>query len=110
MSEMIRKEAAFFMSSLLTGAILIWCYLILLGFRKVVRHGMLAVNIEDFLYWCVAALIIFASAFLGNSGEIRWYSAAAILTGAWAQWGVLFFLHRFCIKRLKKFRNRGKMT
>ena len=110
MSEMIRQEAAFFMGSLLTGAVLIWCYLILAAFRKVVRHGMLAVNIEDFLYWCVAALIIFTSAFRENSGEIRWYSVAAILLGAWMQWGVLFFLRRICIKLLKKFRNRGRMT
>ena len=110
MSEMIRQEAASFVGSLLTGAVLIWCYLILVGLRKLVRHGMLAVNIEDFLYWCVAALIIFGSAFLENNGEVRWYSAAAILLGAWVQWGVLFFLRRICIKLLKKFRNRGKMT
>ena len=110
MSEMIRQEAASFVGSLLTGAVLIWCYLILVGFRKLVRHGVLAVNIEDFLYWCVAALIIFVSAFRENSGEVRWYSVAAILIGAWAQWGVLFFLHGICIKLLKKFRNRGKMT
>ena len=55
-------------------------------------------------------LIIFVSAFRENSGEVRWYSVAAILIGAWAQWGVLFFLHGICIKLLKKFRNRGKMT
>lgn len=109
MSEIIKKEAAFFTESLLTGAILIWCYLLLLIFRKLVRHGALAVNVEDFLYWCVAALIIFSAAFLGNGGEVRWYSMAAILLGAWAQWGVLFFLRRICIKLLKKFRNRGRM-
>ena len=110
MSVMIKQEAVFFMASFLTGALLIWCYLILVGLRKVIRHGMLAVNIEDLLYWCVAALIIFVSAFLENNGEVRWYSAAAIVLGAWVQWGVLFFLRRICIKLLKKFRNRGRMT
>lgn len=47
MSVMIKQEAVFFMASFLTGALLIWCYLILVGLRKVIRHGMLAVNIED---------------------------------------------------------------
>lgn len=110
MSEMIRQEGMFFVVSFLTGMLLIWIYRILIWFRQMVRHSILVINLEDFLYWCAAAVIIFAAAFQENKGELRWFSAAAILLGAWVQWGVLYFLHRICIKLLKKFGNRGRMT
>lgn len=107
---MIRQEGLFFAVSFLTGMLLIWLYQGLIWFRKLVPHRLWAVNIEDFLYWSVAALGIFAAVFYENNGAVRWFSVAAVLIGAWCQWGVLFFLHRICIKLLKKFKNRGRMT
>lgn len=110
MSDTIRQEAVFFAVSFLVGILLVGEYLLLTGLRKVIRHGNLAVNLEDFLYWCNAALAIFAAVFRENNGAIRIYSAAAVILGAWFHWGVLFFLRRICTKLLKKFKNRGKMA
>lgn len=110
MSEEIRQEAVFFAVSFLTGMFLVILYFILAGLRKLIRHKRLAVEIEDFLYWCVASLVIFAVVFQKNHGQMRLYSVAAFLMGAWIQWKILSFLRRICIKLLKKFKNRGRMT
>ena len=110
MSEGIRQEAAFFAVSLTVGMLLVVEYLLLAGVRRLIRHSDLAVNLEDFFYWCNAALVIFIAVFRANDGAIRLYSAAAVILGAWCLWGVASFLRRICIKLLKKFRNRGKMT
>ena len=110
MSEGIRQEASFFEVSFLVGMLLVVEYLLLVGARRLIRHSDLAVNLEDFCYWCSAALAIFIAVFRVNEGAIRLYSAAAVILGAWCQWRVASFLRRICIKLLKKFRNRGKMT
>ena len=110
MSQEIRQEAAFFAVSFLVGMMLIWEYLLLEGLRKIIRHGRLAVNLEDFFYWCSVALTIFIAVFRENNGVIRIYSAAAVILGAWFQWRVLYFLRWICTKLLKKFKNRGRMT
>ena len=110
MSGEIRQEAAFFAVSFLVGMLLVVEYLLLAGVRRLIRHSDLAVNLEDFFYWCSAALAIFISVFRVNDGAIRLYSAAAVILGVWCQWRVTAFLRRICIKLLKKFRNRGKMT
>lgn len=110
MSEGIRQEAVFFAVSFLVGALLVLEYMLLAGLRKAIRHGQMAVNLEDFFYWSSAALAIFAAVFRENDGAIRLYSAAAVILGAWCQLGVLVFLRRICIKLLKKFKNRGKMA
>ena len=110
MSEAIWQEAAFFAVSFLTGMLLVVEYLLLLGVRKLIRHAKAMVSLEDFLYWCCAALAIFAAVFQENNGALRLYSAAAVILGAWSQWGILFFLRRIGTKLLKKFKNRGRMT
>ena len=110
MSEMIQQESIFFAVSFLAGAILFWIYQILIGLRKLFHHSVWKIKVEDFLYWNVAALVIFAAVFCENEGAVRWYGIAAVLAGAWSQWSLLSFFRWICIKLLKKFRNRGKMA
>ena len=61
------------------GMLLVVEYLLLAGVRRLIRHSDLAVNLEDFFYWCNAALVIFIAVFRANDGAIRLYSAAAVV-------------------------------
>ena len=47
-------------------------------FRGVVRHRMLWINIEDFLYWVIVGLAAFVFLLRENDGVIRWYAIAGM--------------------------------
>lgn len=110
MSSVVRQEILFFAASVLTGVGLLLFYDVFRIFRRVVRHNTLAVSLEDFFYWCSAALIIFAMIFKENSGILRGYAFAGILIGAWLEWLVEVFFQKIWIKLLKKRKKKGKMT
>ncbi len=110
MSEVVRQEILFFSASVLTGIGLLLFYDFFRIFRRVIRHKAWVVSLEDFLYWCAAALIIFGMMFRENDGILRGYAFAGIIAGAWAEWLVEVFFRKIWTKLLKKLRKKGKMT
>lgn len=110
MSEVVRQEILFFAASVLTGIGLLLFYDIFRIFRKIVRHNILAVNLEDFLYWCTVAFIIFGMIFKENEGILRGYAFVGILMGVWAEWLVEMLFRKIWTKLLKKLGKKGKMT
>lgn len=110
MSAAVRQEALFFLASILTGIFLVWSYDLFRIFRRVVPHHMIAVSIEDLIYWLVVSLVIFGMIFEENSGALRGFAFVGILAGIWIQWLVESLFHRIWIKLLKKLKKRRKMA
>ncbi|MDO4522046.1 MAG: spore cortex biosynthesis protein YabQ [Eubacteriales bacterium] len=98
------------MYSILTGIALLTAYDVLRLMRVLIRHRPFVVGIEDFLYWCAAAVVIFSVILEKNDGNLRGYAFAGIILGAWIQGIVLSFFRRIWIKILKNHRKRVKMT
>lgn len=82
----VRTEMISFLSALLTGMTVACVYWCIRKFRRVIRHSLTAVAVEDALYWAGAAIYVFAQIYYAESGSIRWYFVVG--TGA----GVLVFL------------------
>ena len=55
--------------------------------RKIVKTGSAATAAEDIIFLVIAALVLFATAYATNSGELRWYEFAGVFSGA-----ALYFL------------------
>lgn len=110
MSGVVRQEILFFITSMLTGLGLLWIYDIFIFFRNIFHHREWLVSLEDFVYWCFCAGIIFAMIFERNNGIIRSYAFVGILTGVWIQWKIQSLFQKFWIKLLKKRRKTGKMA
>ncbi len=110
MSAVVRQEAVFFFASILTGIFLVWAYDLFRIFRKAVPHHILAVSIEDVLYWIVVSFIIFGMIFEKNNGALRGYSFVGILLGVWLQYLAEVFFRKIWTKLLKKIGKRGKMS
>lgn len=110
MSAVVRQEAAFFFASIMTGIFLVWAYDLFRIFRKAVPHHILAISIEDLLYWLAASFIIFGMIFEKNNGALRGYSFVGILLGVWFQYLAEVFFRKTWIKLLKKVKKRGKMS
>ena len=83
MEQFIIEEARLFVDSLFTGLIVMSLYDILRLFRRIVKHKNIFVSIEDFLYWSMAGVVIFAFVYAENDGRIRWFIIAGICIGAW---------------------------
>jgi len=71
MSEMIFREADFFMTSFLWGILLLIGYDVLRIIRRTVKHGKGIVAAEDLLFWIVGSVMVFQMIYQKNDGIIR---------------------------------------
>lgn len=69
--EEIVNQARLFVLALLTGAGLLLLYDILRIFRRVVKHRMPALAIEDMIFWLFCAFWLFGFMYRQNNGIIR---------------------------------------
>lgn len=83
MEEFIVKEAELFLNSMFTGLVIMALYDILRLFRRIVSHGNMLVGLEDFIFWNMAGIFIFALIYSENDGRIRWFIIVGICMGAW---------------------------
>lgn len=83
MEAFIVAEAQLFLDSLFTGLVIMALYDILRLLRRIVHHGNILVGIEDFLFWNMAGIFIFALIYSENDGRIRWFIIVGICIGAW---------------------------
>ena len=79
------KELLLFMKSVWYGSFLLIVYDGLRILRRVFRHSNFAVSAEDLVFWTGSALFLFAKYFQDNSGILRGYLFAGVITGilAW---------------------------
>lgn len=86
-SESIYREADFFLISMLSGCFMILVYDVLRVFRRLMKHGIFWVAIEDMIYWISCAILIFAMLYQKNDGLIRGFAIGGIVIG------MLFYNH-----------------
>ncbi len=81
MSQSIVVEALFALKCMGMGVVITVAYDLLRIFRNCVRHNRVAVSCEDFFFWVVCAIFIFAVLYRENDGILRWYCIAGALLG-----------------------------
>lgn len=81
MSQNIINESYFFGCCVLTGIAVIFMYDVLRIFRRIVIHGVVAVSIEDFIYWVGCSFFVFHMIYIRNDGIIRGFAILAIVLG-----------------------------
>ena len=74
-------ELQFFARAFLWGVFLALLYDFIRLFRCLVRHGTLALAVEDILYWLACGILIFRMLYEENSGAIRGFAIAAVILG-----------------------------
>ena len=81
MSPGIIKELQFFGLAVLRGVCILAIYDLLRIFRRVVRHGVWPVALEDLAYWIGTSLLIFQLLYRENDGALRGYALLAVGAG-----------------------------
>ncbi|MFG6370045.1 MAG: spore cortex biosynthesis protein YabQ [Lachnospiraceae bacterium] len=81
MSGEIIREWYFWLASIATGACMAFSYDLLRLFRRLIKHGKVAVDLEDLLYWIVWFCFSFALLYYGNNGVIRFAAVFGAAVG-----------------------------
>ena len=80
-SEDIFREMDFFVVSFVLGIVLVLIYDCLRILRRLIRHGVIWISLEDLCYWVFTAFVIFAMLYQKNDGLIRGFSIGGIVLG-----------------------------
>lgn len=81
MSQEIVREAVFLGHALLLGIMITFVYDWFLIARRLIKHNMLFVSLEDFIFWVFCAVSMFVMLYRENSGTLRWFAVAGACLG-----------------------------
>lgn len=77
----IQDEISIFVSACLSGVVLCTMYNAIRIFRRLCRHTLFWISVEDLFYWLWAGLYLFSEMQRTCSGRIRWFYVIGILLG-----------------------------
>lgn len=118
--EMILGQLRYFGASFLCGIVLMFAYDFVEVFRCQVKHKKVAIFLEDWSFWAVAAVLIFQMIFALNHGIIRSFFIISFIGGMFGyrmvakryvikgMCAVLAFLFRPCVWIRRKIAKNSK--
>lgn len=77
----VSNQAYVFLCSVLGGILIAFVYDAFRIKRKVVKTGTVFIQLEDFAYWLIVAIIMFGIVYYSNEGEIRGYIFLGTILG-----------------------------
>jgi len=77
----VSNQAYVFLNCVLGGMIVAFIYDIFRVRRKTIKSSNLIVYFEDFIYWIIVALVLFAIIYRSNEGELRGYVMLGVAIG-----------------------------
>lgn len=83
MSEAVIWEMQFVAVTVTLGIFLSAVYDVIRIFRRIIKHGIIWISVEDILFWTFCGIVIFVVSFWENDGRIRWYTLAGVVFGAY---------------------------
>ena len=81
MSQDIIREVTFFVHSVIMGVAITFVYDWLLIFRRVVKHGIFGISVEDLIFWFVCGIGVFYMLYRENNGILRWFAILGAIIG-----------------------------
>ena len=81
MSPEIELEICFLFHSFLMGILITVLYDVLRIVRRIIPHNIVAVSLEDFLYWIFCSILVFLMLIRENNGILRWFAVAGAALG-----------------------------
>lgn len=81
MSREIINEVGFLGGSVLIGVIVTFVYDFILIGRRIVRHNLFFVSLEDLIFWAACAVAVFYMLYEENNGVLRWFAVFGAAIG-----------------------------
>lgn len=81
MSQDIVNEVYFLAYSVMMGVVITFVYDFILIGRKVIRHNLFFISLEDLLFWAACAVAVFYMLYKENNGILRWFAVFGAALG-----------------------------
>ena len=82
----IQEEMMVFLIAVVSGAIVRLVYQCIRCFRRIMEHKLLAVSVEDMIFWVCSAIYMFVQIYHTSDGSIRWYFILGVGLGVILMW------------------------
>lgn len=100
----IEAEGMAFVQAVLAGMIVYSSYTCIRKFRRIIKHNLTAIAIEDMAFWLGTAIYLFVQIYYTSDGSIRWFFALGVVIGA----GLAVLSANIFIKMHKKIVHKKK--
>ena len=81
MSQEIINEVYFLADSVVIGIIITFVYDFILIGRRVIKHSLFFVSLEEFIFWASCAVAVFYMLYEENNGILRWFAVFGAALG-----------------------------
>ena len=81
MSQDIVNEVYFLAYSVMMGVVITFVYDFILIGRKIIKHNLFFISLEDFLFWAACAAAVFYMLYKENNGILRWFAVFGAALG-----------------------------
>lgn len=81
MSQNILNEVTFFAHSFLLGIVITVAYDGFVVLRRVIRHNLVMISLEDMIFWIACAIGVFYMLVEENNGILRWFAVFGATLG-----------------------------
>ena len=99
----IDEELSVFIQALLAGNLVCLVYEAIRIFRRILRHNLFWISVEDLIFWLGTAMYLFIKIYQTSNGIIRWYFAlGALVGGSITYWILEKIAKKYLAKRRKK--------
>lgn len=78
----VSNQAYVFLCTIVGGMAIALLYDVFRILRKAIKTGIAVTYVQDFLYWIIAAAIMFLTVYFSNDGQLRAYLFAGAVIGA----------------------------
>lgn len=102
----LEKELEIFVHSVMAGIAVYGTYTLIRIVRRIVKHSLLAVSIEDFLFWVGTSFYLFIQIYHTSDGRVRWFLVLGIASGMIFLSFVLFLARKMTKKMCRKIGKR----
>jgi hypothetical protein len=98
----IGAELSVFLQAILTGNLVYLTYCVLRIIRRIIKHNLFWVSLEDILFWIGTGFFVFIRIFQTSGGSIRWYFVVGILLGGITTHEIISKISKKYIAKRKK--------
>lgn len=104
----LEKELEIFVHAVLAGMAVYGTYTLLRAIRRIVKHNLLSISIEDFLFWVGTSFYLFIEIYYTSDGSVRWFFVLGVVLGMILLSFVFFLAKKICEKIEKSIDKRAK--
>lgn len=77
----LERELDIFVHAVIAGIFVYGSYTGIRLIRRIVKHSIWAISVEDFLFWVATSLYLFICIYKTSGGSVRWFFVVGVLIG-----------------------------